>query len=179
MAPLRDRLLRRSGQPEIAREVIEWEDWKFLFAAPYSGLFRARQVGIENRICRLARAHGVEVVIAPQPEVFQRAGTIPDAELERRKEAETDGYAELSRTQYPLFIEPAREVAAAQEVIFADFGGVFDATDDEIFVDRVHLNDRGNELIAGRLLPAVARALGYPAPVVGRATGNSEDSGIK
>ncbi len=132
-----------------------------------------------KRICRLARAHGVEVVIAPQPEVFQRAGTIPDAELERRREAETDGYAELSRTQYPLFIETAREVAAAQEVIFADFGGVFDATGDEIFVDRVHLNDRGNELIAGRLLPAVARALGFPAPVVGRATGNSEDSGIK
>lgn len=112
-----------------------------------------------ERICRLARAYGVRVVIAPQPEIFLRKGPVPAAEREERGR-QPESYAAVARAGYPRYVAAAREVAAAEGAIFCDCSAAFDGSGDVAFVDRVHFNDRGNEILAETLLPAVTQALG-------------------
>jgi lysophospholipase L1-like esterase len=113
-----------------------------------------------EEICRLARAYGIRVVIAPQPELFQRREPVPEAEqVERARQPES--YARVVRARYPAYVDAAREVAAAEGALFCDCSRAFDDAAGEVaFIDRVHFNDRGNEIIARRLEPVVARALG-------------------
>lgn len=52
----RDLLIRPHGDPWIVQGKVVWEALHFLFAAPPRVLHRAQKRGIENRLCRLARA---------------------------------------------------------------------------------------------------------------------------
>lgn len=53
---VRDRFLRPQGSPETISGLICWEDVEFHFTAPYRVYWQAQKNGIENSICRLARA---------------------------------------------------------------------------------------------------------------------------
>jgi hypothetical protein len=44
---------------------------------------------------------------------------------------------------------------------FCDTTVAFDESGEAVFLDPVHFNDHGNELVARKLLPVVARALGF------------------
>jgi len=109
---------------------------------------------------RLARAYGVTAVLAPQPEIFQRAAP-PPAEVELRRSYERRGYAGYSTAAYPRFVAPAAAVATSESACFVDGTTAFDGRDDVAFVDFVHFNDRGHELLADFLAPSIGRALGW------------------
>lgn len=53
---VRDRFLRPQGSPETIGGIIGWEDFEFYFTASYRVFWQAQKNGIENSICRLARA---------------------------------------------------------------------------------------------------------------------------
>ena len=54
--PLRGYLLRPDGQTRLERGEIVWEDLRFTFCAPYRTFHNARERGVENTLCRLARS---------------------------------------------------------------------------------------------------------------------------
>ena len=112
-----------------------------------------------ERACRIVRAGGAPVLIVPQPEIFQRPDPIPAGERSLRA-SQPRGYEALSRAIYPRYVAAAREAAQAAGAAFLDGSRLFDGADEEVFVDFVHFNARGHELVAAGLLPAVARALG-------------------
>ena len=56
LAPLRRCLLGNEATPHFAEGDVEWEGWNFSYNAPYKSFLKAKDNGIENRICRLARA---------------------------------------------------------------------------------------------------------------------------
>ena len=56
IAAIRDRVLSKNGVPRLAEGTVCWEGWTFTYAAPYKSFIKAKERGIENRICRLARA---------------------------------------------------------------------------------------------------------------------------
>ncbi len=56
MEPLRNRWLRPAGQTRTEMGQIDWEDLQFTFHAPYREYHKARERGVENALCRLARA---------------------------------------------------------------------------------------------------------------------------
>jgi hypothetical protein len=53
---VRDRFLRPNGSAETVGGVVHWEDLEFYYTAPYKCFHQAQTSGIENSICRLARA---------------------------------------------------------------------------------------------------------------------------
>lgn len=55
-APLRGYLLRPAGQTRMESGEIEWEDLRFYFCAPFRTFHNARERGVENTLCRLARS---------------------------------------------------------------------------------------------------------------------------
>ena len=115
-----------------------------------------------ERMVRLARAYRSDVVIVSQPELFHREGEIPEAEQEvrlRYNRKKRQGYEEFSRTQYPAFIEAARQVAVAEDVPFLDATAAFDEFDGVAFTDFVHFNDEGQQILAQYLFPTVSRVL--------------------
>lgn len=115
-----------------------------------------------SRMCKLATAHGSRVVVVAQPELYRRGGDIPAAERVLRERFDTSGYGAAGRAQYPSFVEAAADVARAEGALFLDATTIFDDVADAVFVDFVHLNDRGNAILAERLAPLVTRALGSP-----------------
>lgn len=54
--PLRNYLLRPDGQSRQEQGEIAWEDLRFTFRAPYRKFQNARERGVENTLCRLARS---------------------------------------------------------------------------------------------------------------------------
>jgi lysophospholipase L1-like esterase len=108
--------------------------------------------------CRTARASGVGVLLVPQPELFQRSGTIPPAETALRGRQQP-GYADYARTRYPDYVTVARDIAAAEKAGFLDGTRIFDTEGEQVFLDFVHLNARGHALVAAALQPAVLEAL--------------------
>jgi hypothetical protein len=52
-----------------------------------------------------------------------------------------------------------RQVAAARRGAFVDLSGLFDTITGTIFIDAAHVTDRGNALIAERLVPETERLL--------------------
>lgn len=113
-----------------------------------------------DAMCRLARSVDAPLVIVAQPELFARAEPVPTAEVEVRTKVDEGGYAAHVRANYPLFRDQARAAAEAGGARFVDGTTIFDGRPDAVFVDQVHVNDRGNELIAESLAPAVMAALG-------------------
>src|SRR5690349_4846261 len=53
---IRNQFFRPEGQSEIVTGQVHWHGHDFRFSAPYQVLYRAQASGIENSICRLARA---------------------------------------------------------------------------------------------------------------------------
>lgn len=107
-----------------------------------------------EQIVRLGRANAARVLLVPQPELFARAGPIPDAEQavrERKRAGGYDDYAPL----YTRYVEAARDVAASLSAGFLDATTIFDGTDESVFTDWVHLNDRGNERLGRAIASAV------------------------
>ena len=56
LQPIRDRFFRPMGVPEIVEGLVSWEDLQFHYAAPLQPLYKAQHYGVENGICRIARA---------------------------------------------------------------------------------------------------------------------------
>lgn len=56
LSPLRGALIRPSNQERLVSGEIAWEDLQFNYIAPYRAFFNAKERGVENIICRLARA---------------------------------------------------------------------------------------------------------------------------
>ncbi len=112
-------------------------------------------------ICRLASAYGATVVLTAQPELFQRKGPVPEAEraIREREAKDAPGYDRLGLERYPGFVRAAEEVAREEGALFVDLTTAFDSVADAVFVDQVHLNDRGQEVVARQVFPVVARAL--------------------
>jgi lysophospholipase L1-like esterase len=108
---------------------------------------------------RLARSFGAGTLVAPQPELFARSGS-PPAKQEMRRKREKDGYGPYARAAWPQFVAAAMRVAAEEGVPSVDTVRAFDGSDETLFHDFVHFNDRGNELLAAHLAPALAKPLG-------------------
>jgi lysophospholipase L1-like esterase len=122
----------------------------------------AQYRGNLEKIARVARAYGVKVVLAPQPELFHRRGRIPDEERKLRAKLDAWGYGRIATEQYGTYVEQAAAVAREQSLAFVDTRPAFDARDEAVFTDAAHLSDRGNELLAQFLLPALIDALRGP-----------------
>jgi lysophospholipase L1-like esterase len=141
----------RAGGPEDPIEAA--------FAAEFydhpAGLARYR--ANLARICRLARASGAAALLAPQPELFGRADPGPDAAARAKPSA---SYREHVAARYPGYVAAAREVAAAEGALFRDCRPAFDGAREAVFLDPVHFDDHGNELVARWLLDAADGALG-------------------
>ena len=123
-----------------------------------------------ERVILVARAAGVRTVIAPQPEIMHRGGEIPAAEQALRVDAEPSGYAALSKATYRRFVDAACAVATAERIGFVDLTGIFDDVAETVFVDQVHLNDRGCDLLAASLVPAIDPLLREPQLSPGETT---------
>jgi len=113
-----------------------------------------------EKICRVAKAYGAAVVLVSQPELFQRAEPVPEADRAVRAKRDRRGYGELARREYPRFVAEAARVARAEGALHVDGTEAFDGHPEAVFTDWCHLTERGHELVADQLLPVVARALG-------------------
>jgi lysophospholipase L1-like esterase len=145
----------------LERRVPEWVRAR---AAPASTLAGeggdlARYRDVLARAAAIASAAGIKMVIATQPELFQRAGAVPGEERELRAKYEP-GYGPLARDHYPDYVRAGDEAARSANVAFVDCTRVFDDSDGVIFTDPCHLNAAGNERLARRLAPVLAAALG-------------------
>lgn len=147
----------------MERRARKWREQKGPARAPGDltdhpdGAPRYRE-GLE-RMCRLAKGYGIAVVMVSQPELFQRADPVPPEEQKLRASAEP-GSAEYARAVYPIYVGVAKEVATAEGVRYVDCSHPFDGLGEAVFMDEVHLNERGNALIAERLAPVIAETLG-------------------
>ncbi len=112
-----------------------------------------------DKLARIARAFGAKVVLAPQPEVFHRKGTIPPDEQKLRAKLDEWGYGNVARTQYGTYVDQAAAVAKEQDLVFVDTRPAFDSLDIAVFTDAAHLTDRGNEVLAKFLLPKLLEAI--------------------
>lgn len=112
-------------------------------------------------IGRIAGSCGARLVIVAQPEPFGRTKPAPAAEAPAL-DVNLPGYAEFMRTSYPLFRAEAKEAARSMGAGFVDATPTFDGLTEPMFCDRIHLNDRGNELLAATVAPAVVSALQGP-----------------
>jgi hypothetical protein len=98
-------------------------------------------------------------VLAPQPEVFHRHGTIPADEQKLRAKLDEWGYGKVATGQYGAYVEQAAAVAKEHGLVFVDTRSAFDGLDVAVFTDAAHLTDRGNELLAQFLLPKLLEAI--------------------
>ncbi len=169
-------ILRLSAFFRVAERALSkaWREWgetrRFGRFSDNLGVYLPLYRKNLERIARLAKAYGVEAIFAPQPELFQRKGEIPEEEQELRLKFSTKrhaGYAEFARTQYPAFIESAKEVAQAEGATFVDTRTTFDQFEGVAFADFVHLNDQGHEILARHLLPTVSQVLSHKASGAG------------
>lgn len=112
-----------------------------------------------DAMCRMARAVGARVLIVAQPELFARAEPIPEREVAVRAKHDQEGYAAFSRATYPLFRAEAQAAARAAGASFFDATPIYDAAPEAVFVDWVHVDDRGHELLAQAVAPALLEAL--------------------
>lgn len=106
-------------------------------------------------VARIARAWGLDAVLAFQPELsLRKAASSP--ELAHLVDSTTGrGWLEYARTHYPRYREAAREVAAANGATFVDGNEVLDTVAEECFVDACHLTAAGNEALSRALADAV------------------------
>ncbi|MGH0030256.1 MAG: SGNH/GDSL hydrolase family protein [Myxococcota bacterium] len=111
-----------------------------------------------ERMIRLARAYGVDSLVAPQPEIFDRAEP-SEFEQYKRDQLEADGYAAYAQAHWLDYVGAARRVAEAEGVPFVEVQDLFDEAEGDVFTDLVHLTDLGQEIVAEALHEPVARVL--------------------
>lgn len=133
---------RRDRRPDTTRTFGRYADRPDALAA-YSANLRG--------ICRTARAHGARCLLAAQPELFQRRAPVPPVEQAMRDAKGAEGYADYAAARYPRFVAAARTVATAEDAAFTDMTTLFDATNDVLFTDRVHVNDEGSRRLGQHL----------------------------
>jgi lysophospholipase L1-like esterase len=98
------------------------------------------------------------VLFVTQPELALRQGKLPASEQACLETKTPRGYTEFARQRYPRFAEAARAVAMETHSSYEN-AAYFDELPDEVFLDTVHLNRRGNEIVAERLAAAVGKLL--------------------
>ncbi len=125
---------------------------------PRPGIARYR-LNVE-RACLAARARGATAVVASAPELFQRREPVPEAERALRARKGRGGYEAIARDVYPLFARAAGEAARAAGASYVDLSRAFDDAFGPAFHDWAHLNGAGHDIVARRLAPVVAEALG-------------------
>lgn len=108
-----------------------------------------------QKMCRIANSYGIEVIVAPQPELFARGGEIPEREQQMREQKLEEGYGQRAVRDYPRYVAAARSVAEIEDAIFVDCSAIFDEEPESVFIDVVHVNQRGNEIVANNLFPAI------------------------
>lgn len=107
----------------------------------------------------LAQAKKIKVLLAVQPEMHLRRGgaTAQELSFELPK-----GYHDYSKAQYPSYLEGAKDLARRMGLEFFDARELFDQSSGEVFIDAVHLNDLGNEVLAKALEPRLRALLAGP-----------------
>ena len=115
-------------------------------------------------LARLAKRHGAEYYHFLQPNQYV-PGAKPLTDEERAKAFAPDGKrAEVVRQDYPLLAERGRRLRE-RGVEFFDLSRIFADNHETLYRDICcHLNQRGNELLAGHML---RRILGQAVPVDG------------
>jgi len=113
----------------------------------------------------LATAWGIRLVLAVQPELgWKRHPSPEEGQNRKRVVADYPWYEKAVADIYPQLVTAARRVAAEAELEYLDLSQAFDAYPDTVFVDCVHLNDRGYQLLAqfmaGRLANRAGNAQG-------------------
>jgi lysophospholipase L1-like esterase len=105
-----------------------------------------------KRMADLATDWGVKMVLVVQPESGWKGQLSEDERQMRKMKMASDPWYQPAVTAiYPSFLETAREVAAQHHVGFLDLSHVFDGVADTVFIDSVHVNDSGNEILARAL----------------------------
>lgn len=114
----------------------------------------------------IARAHGVPVILAAQPNLFHRKPlSDEEKEIYKRWDTSKPRYAEASAYFFP---ELDRRYAAfvkersSKDVRLLNMTRMFDDVKETLYADSCHYNDRGAELVARALFAPTAKALGLP-----------------
>jgi lysophospholipase L1-like esterase len=107
-----------------------------------------------DRMVSLAQARGIRTVCVFQPTLLTRQRRpAPEEEVVAYMERRHPGYLTRFGGLHPRAVEAMRQVAASRRGAFVDLSGLFDTMTGTIFIDAAHVTDRGNALIAERLVP--------------------------
>ena len=103
-------------------------------------------------MARVLGCYNVSLLIAVQPEMewkapWSKEETQADRDLLKRY----PWYRRAMRVIYPQLLQAATNIAAEQGAAFVDLRAVFKDRPETIFIDSVHTNDRGNEIVAQAL----------------------------
>lgn len=133
-----------------------------LDAAPYLRSMK-EYFEMQTTMIGAAKAHKIPLVMAFQPNVLYKK-TMTDAETKQMAEwnAMKARYPEAAAIYYPradkMYDEFARKNSGSGVYLY-NWSGLFSASKETLYVDSCHYNDRGAELIAQTMAPAVAKAL--------------------
>jgi len=113
-----------------------------------------------DRMVSVMQARGIRAVCVFQPTLLarQRRTAAEDA-LVAYMERRHPGYAGRFGSLLPRAVEAMRAVAGTRGVPFVDLSSLFDASTETVFIDTAHVTDRGNALIAERLVPEAEKLL--------------------
>ena len=121
--------------------------------------------GVEE-MARAVRAHGVEMIVAAQPNLFYgsnwrqpREEDMLDVETVRRP-----GMATRIRDFTPHYVRAAQEASAAAGVRFLDLTESFKNSRADCFLDLVHLTPYGHMIVADRILREIEATRANPPP---------------
>jgi len=114
-----------------------------------------------ERMAVIGRAHGVDVAVFLQPLLFHRSNRVG-------REKDLPAWTLLSQYIHRVYPKMRAAAAARVEAIaddrarFVDLSLVVSESNEELFWDQCHVNNRGNEIIGRRIFseihPIVARA---------------------
>jgi|GEM_PF-2753203 len=107
-----------------------------------------------NLMCHLAGSYGIKSVLAFQPVIVYKKHKSP---AEEKIIDRLDGeYLESLVRMCDLAKNAMREVALENKVLFIDATECFDEFEEYIFVDEVHFNQRGHEIVADLLADRIS-----------------------
>jgi hypothetical protein len=104
----------------------------------------------------LARDQGFQVIVALQPNISQTQKRLSFHEKEALKEASSiEGWPDCNIRYTPVLLETMEQAARNYGMKFVSLLDVFDAVEKPIFFDSCHFGDRGNRIVAQKLLPLI------------------------